>query len=280
MIENSIANKERKQEFNLHSHNSLIINNEDVETYYRRVHSRYFLGLLIVTFLSAFSFLYIVAANQNLYFTQNSKCKSVYFGGFYFYFLTTFFLVSLYLRNLRIDVFNQKESILVLHSFKQTLFLFTSQLVFAGFFFIADNFFCSANMTNTLIEQLTFQTTQFTLVFIIGFFYSTKVNRQIEEVTQLKTEKAKNQCIELFNASFALNETKSEADIDFERNRVADLKTLDVGGKGNSSQFTVSCDNNKFVSVLSLDGMMNVNKLKKIKRSPRKRLSAKKNSAV
>ena len=270
MIENSIENNDKRAKKDIQSHSSIIINNESVEEHFKKMHTRLLVVALGLTFLTAFGFLYLVASYQNMYFIQRSQCKSVFFGGFYFYFLNIFILMLVYLRNLQIDLFDPKQSLFIVNSFKQLIFAYLGQLFFGGLFFVAEFCYCSENLTPILIKHLIYQNIQFSLLFIINFIYYSKVVKEAEKISEEKEEQAKKRTIELFNASFALNETKSEVNYGVNRDRTQFIGKLEIETADDTSHFTTSCDNTKMVSVMSLESMFQARDRRKVRCSPRK----------
>ena len=272
MLENSTPNP-INQEKSVKTHSAIVINNQSVESYFQTSHKNYTLALLLFTFLSSFAYLYIVAQYQNMYFVQCSQCKSTFFGSFYFYFMFTFAHMVVYFKNLKTDVFDPKSSILMLGSFKYILSVFGSQMFFATCFFVTECVYCSDNMVGVVMNLFLYQAIQYTIQFIISFIYLVKTYREIEAIQKQNAEKAQKKTIELFNASFALNETKSEANYGARVNQNQYMTRLDMNQSNtNTSQFTTSYgDNTKMVSVFSADSMLNVSKLQGFKRSPKMR---------
>lgn len=257
MFEISYPLETPKTDQSIKTHSSIIINNEDVESYYKRMHNRFSWALLAFTFTSAFGFLYLVAYHQNMYFIQCSQCKTVFFGGFYFYFLSIFLMLMIYLKNLRTDIFNPKDDIFLLNGFKYILSVFGGQLIFVISFFAGEGYYCSINLGNILIDQLIYQILQFSVMFFINFLYFIKVYKEAEPVMKMKEEKSQKQSIEMFNASFALNETKSEIGYGVNKNQNAYLARLELNQTGNTSQFTTSVgDKTNMVSVMSLESIL------------------------
>jgi len=272
MLETSAVNQ-GNHEKSVKTHSTIVINNQSVESYFQTSHKRYTIALLFFTFFSSFAYLYIVAQYQNMYFVQCAQCKSTFFGSFYFYFMFTFALTIVYFKNIKTDVFDPKSSILMLGSFKYILLVFGSQMFFATCFFIAECFYCSDNMIGVVMNLFIYQAIQYTIQFIISFVYLIKTYREIEAIQKQNAEKAQKKTIELFNASFALNETKSEANYGARMNQNQYMTRLDMNQSNtNTSQFTMSYgDNTKMVSVFSADSMLNVSKLQSMRRSPKLR---------
>lgn len=272
MIENISGPKASVTSKSVTHGQSIIINNDDVESYYARAHKKMSWILLGFLLASSYGFLYLVANHQNMYFVQCAQCKTVFFGGFYFYFLSVLVMLMVYLKNLRTELFDSKDDIFLLSSFKAILSVFVSQLVFIVGFFAAESYYCSINLGNILIDQLIFQVLQFSAIFFLNFLYFIKIYKEVEPVINKLTNEGQKQTIELFNASFALNETKSEVAFGVDRNQNDFLKKLKMG-TNNTSQFTTSCgDNTKLGSVMSLESMLCKSKFPSKTRTPKKRL--------
>lgn len=253
------------------THSAIVISNQSVESYYQLLHRRYAIALLLFTSFTSFAYLYIVAQYQNLYFVQCSQCRSVFFASFHFYFFFTFLLMYVHFRNLRADVYGPSASVMFIGSLKYIYGIMGTQVAFAGCFYAQEWLYCSENMTNLLMWLLAYQIIQFMGQFTIMLVYYFRVYSEISIINKNKEEKLKKRSIELFNASFALNDTKSEANYRAHVNQNDFMVNIDMSqSHTNSSQFTTSCcDNTKMVSVFSADSILNITKIQGLKRSPR-----------
>ena len=272
MIENLTPNAANNEK-NIETHSAIVISNQSVESYFQKAHKRYTIFLLFFTFITSFMYFYIVAQYQHIYFIQCSQCKSTFFGNFYSYFIFTFAMSLVYFKNLKTDIYDSRSSILILGSFKYILSVFGSQMFFSTVFFISESLYCSDHMVSVVMNFFIFQATQYTIQFLISFLYLVKIYREIEAIQKKNDEKAQKKSIELFNASFALNETKSEANYGGCINQNQFMSKLDINqSQTNNSQFTTSYgDTTKMASVFSADSMLNISRLQNLKRSPRLR---------
>ena len=266
---------------------------EEIQKELTSQHKFYFSSLSLLGLISAFSYLYLVAQKQNLYFIECAQCKFSFFSNFYFYFLNNFGLVMLYIKNSNTNVFRGKKSIpvLVFHSFINILAIFGGQMFFSVTFFIFQNYYCSIALQDILINLFFFQIIHYTINFFIAFLYFIKTYKEIEAIYEKKAEVVNTQVVEIFNASFALNETKSELNNynynhnhNMKRGFNPELNSTNLNNQTkfsnvtNTSNFNMTnstIDNSKMISTISensIFGKMSFMK-KNIRPSPRKRIN-------
>lgn len=262
---------------------------EEIQKELTNQHKFYFTSLSLLGLISAFTYLYLVAQKQNLYFIECAQCKFSFFSNFYFYFLNNFGLVMLYIKNSNTNIFKSQKHIpiFVFHSFINILAIFSGQMFFSIFFFIFQNYFCSIALQNILINLFFFQIIQYTITFFISFLYFIKTYKEIETIYEKKAEIVNTQVVEIFNASFALNETKSELNnYCYKEKRVFneelnhtnlhnETKFSNTTNNSNFNMTTSTIDNSKMVSTISensIFGKMSFMK-KNVRPSPRKRIN-------
>jgi hypothetical protein len=248
--------------------------------------------LNLICLISGFTYLYLVAQKQNLYFIECAQCKFSFFSNFYFYFVNNFGLVMLYMKNSNVDIFKESKDIpiYVFHSFFNILIIFGGQMFFSIAFFVFQNYFCSIALQNILINLFFFQIIQYTLNFFFLSLYYIKTYREIETIYEKKAEVVNTQVVEIFNASFALNETKSEFH-DYQNkfnNRVYINDNLNTTNNNNQTKYSnttnisnfnmtnSTIDNSKFISTISENSIFGKSFMRNggiFRPSPRKRIN-------
>lgn len=232
---------------------------------------------ILFTCAGCFLFLYMVSQNQNMYFEEGASCRMCFFSNFYFYFGVNFAYLIVSLHNLRTAAPGKQTSLWLLGSTWGIGAVFFLQLLFSIALFTSEIYACSTALTNALADLFIFQLMQYTVQFFIGLLYNTRLARESNSPAAKTSDFAPNDApqVELFNASFALNETKSEANYNYLRNRPTQEPTLrtDFSSTNNLSTFTNSnIDTTKFGTV-SADSCLNVSKFQAFRRSPRRKLN-------
>lgn len=260
-------NKKMQTETN----SAIVINSQTVENYYQMLHRRYSIALLVLTSVSAFAYLYLIAQHQTLYLVQCSQCRATSFASLYAYLLITIALTYIHLKNFKTNVFADKPYLFIIGSEKIILGVLGSQIVLAGCFLAQEWLYCSENIWRLYVWMFIYQLIQYTSHFGLMIVYYYRVYKEIIIIHQNKAENAKKRSIELFNASFALTDTRSEANYRVPINHNEFMAKIDMNqSTTNSSQFTTSyCDNTKMVSMFSADSIFNVSRMESLRKSPK-----------
>lgn len=214
--------------------------------------------------ITACCFFYAVSQQEKIIFSECAQCKIGFFSSFYFYLFNNIAMLSFSLLNITLRFQSgNKSSVLLFKSFRNILVIFGVQMTASLFFFVAQNYYCSFRMQDFLINLFVYQILQFTMQFFICFLYYIKIYKDIEEYLGQKAFVGDNQVVEIFNASFVLNETKSELNEKMRKNRLKPL-VMDAKAKANNSNFNITCSTlgeSKIVSTVSENSTLNVSKI-------------------
>ena len=188
-------------------------------------------------------------------------------------------------KNLRAKVQEKQPLNIWLHSSYQAITaIFVTEVLITIASFVGQSLACSANLNNVLSDLFIFQLMQYGVHFFVNSFYYYKVHKEIQLLTsgnvtdtkKIKEEDNNNNVrLEIFNASFALNETKSEANMYDIKNRQREQTIkIDMSHNTNTSHFTMSnMDNTKIGSTISADSVLNMRKFHAFRRTPRKKVN-------
>lgn len=243
-------------------------------------HKIYITISMIFTGFGCFLYLYLVSQYQNLYFIECPSCRMSFFSNFYFYFFINFSFLVICLKNLKIK-FPQKQvtNLWVLNSTKMIGGVFGGQMLFTLAIFSSQMYFCSTGLSNVLVDLFIFQLMQYTVQFFVNLFYNIKVYKEFEtmfnpKILNTEGKETENGPVEIFNASFALNETKSEANYNYLQNKNPEMTfKTDSSNNTNLSNFTNSNIDTTKIGTISADSCLNVSKFQVFKKSPRRKLN-------
>lgn len=226
---------------------------------------------MVFTFGGCFMFLYLVSLNQNLYFVECAACRTSFFSNFYLYFLINFAYLVVCLHNFRASLPLKPDRLWLMGHPKSLGFFFAAQVLFCIGLFASQLYACSSALSSVLADLFIFQLLQYSVQFFLGLLYNSRVAKKVAPAVAPPTESAQ---IEIFNASFALNETKSEANYNYLQNKAAEqtFKT-DFSSNTNLSHFTNSNIDTTKLGTVSADSCLNVTKFQAFRRSPRRKLN-------
>ena len=256
------------------------MNSEEVLMNAVTSHKIYITISMVFTGCGCFLYLYLVSQNQNLYFVECPACRMSFFSNFYFYFFANFSFLVVCLKNLKVK-FPQKQvtNLWVLNSTKTISGVFSGQMLFTLIVFSSQIYCCSTAISNVLADLFIFQLMQYTVQFFVNLFYNVKVYKEFETIFSPKalptdSKESDNGTVEIFNASFALNETKSEANYNYLQNKNPEMTfKTDSSNNTNLSHFTNSNIDTTKIGTISADSCLNVSKFQVFKRSPRRKLN-------
>lgn len=243
-----------------------------------QLNNRFIFGLIMFALLSlGLGVKWLLTAQKNLV-SECAYCKVSFLSGFYIFALVNVALIFLYFRNLNSHSEKMKLfSSNLLGSTRALMALyFTETILFVGLF-LGESFLCSSSSTSLLLNTFILGLVQSTLQLLLNCICSMRLTRFFEQSQEIeKNQKKANKVVEIFNASFCLNETKSEINLYPRRslysrekmknhslNRTNNLgNSIFMPGTNLSNIHSISTDITKLGSMLSGDSIMDFHKKK------------------
>lgn len=241
-----------------------------------QINNRFIFGLVMFALLSLGLGVKWLLTVQKALNTECAYCKVAFLSGFYIYSLVNVGLVFLYFRNLNSHSEKMKGfSSNLLSSTRVLMALYFSEtLLFVGLF-LGESFLCSPGSASLVLNSFILSLVQATLQLLLNCICSMRLTRFFEQSREIEqNQKNQKKVVEIFNASFCLNETKSEINLHPRRsmysrekmknhslNRTNNLgNSIYLAGSNLSNIHSISTDITKLGSMLSGDSIMDFQK--------------------
>ena len=244
------------------------------------LNNRFIFGLIIFSLTSmALSVKWLITSQKSLV-TECAYCKLAFLTDFYMYALANVILSFIYFRNLNAPEDKMKGfSSNFLASSRAIMAMYVSQTTWYMGLFLAQSFLCTNAADSVLLNTFILALIQTTLQLLLNCICSMRITRFYEQSKQIEQNQANTKkTIEIFNASFCLNETKSEINLYprrsmYSREKINNYslnRTNNIGNSifmqpqiGNLSNIhSISTDITKLGSMLSGDSIMDFKKRK------------------
>ena len=251
-----------------------------------QMNNRFIFGLIMFSLLSLGLGIKWLLTSQKSLVLECAYCKVSFLSGFYIFALTNVTLIFLYFRNLNSHSEKMKNfsSNLLSSSRAMMALYFTETALFVGLF-LGESFLCSPTVSSVLLNTFILGLVQSTLQLLLNCICSMRLTRFFEQSQEIEANQKKaNKVVEIFNASFCLNETKSEINLHPRRslysreklknhslNRTNNLgNSIFMAGSNLSNIHSISTDITKLGSMLSGDSIMDFHKKKMVSGHRRK----------
>lgn len=241
-----------------------------------QLNNRFIFGLIMFALFSlGLSVKWLLSSQRSLS-PECAYCKLSFLSGFYIFALTNVTLIFLYFRNLNSHSEKMKSfSSSLLGSVRALMALYFTETALFVALFLGESFLCSPGVGSVLLNTFILGLVQSTLQLLLNCICSMRLVRFFEQSQEIEAnhQKAK-KVVEIFNASFCLNETKSEINLNPRRSMYSREKlknhslnrTNNLGASfmpGNLSNIhSISTDITKLGSMLSGDSIMDFHKKK------------------
>jgi hypothetical protein len=244
--------------------------------------NKFIFGLIIYSLLSlGFAIKWLIISQISMI-GECPSCKIAFTCNFYLYSLANVILIFIYFRNLNSPTEKVKGfSTSLLGSSKAILALyFTETLLFIGLF-LGESYVCTRGSDSILLNSFILAMIQSTLQLLLNCIVSMRMTRFFEQSKEIEEkQKHAQKTVEIFNASFCLNETKSEINLNSRRsfyhreknkhyslNRTNNFgNSIYMNGPLNNTNLSnihsISTDITKMGSMLSGDSIVNFKKKK------------------
>lgn len=244
--------------------------------------NKFIFGLIIYCLVSLGLAIKWLIVSQISMVGECASCKIAFTCNFYLYSLANVILIFIYFRNLNSPnekVKGFRTSLLSSSKVILTLY-FTETLIFIGIF-LGESYVCSRAVDSILLNSFILAMVQSTLQLLLNCAVSMKMNRFFEQSREIEEkQKHAQQTVEIFNASFCLNETKSEINLNrkssfYNREKMKNYSLNRTNHFGNSifmngplnntnlsNIHSISTDVTKMGSMLSGDSIVNFKKKK------------------
>jgi len=241
-----------------------------------QVNNRFIFGLIMFSFVSLGLGIKWLLTSQKSLATECAYCKVSFLSSFYIFALANITLIFLYFRNLNSHSEKMKNfSSNFLGSVRAVMAIYFTETAFFVGLFLGESFLCSPAAGSTLLNTFILGLVQSTLQLLLNCICSMRLTRFVEQSQEIEANQKKaNKVVEIFNASFCLNETKSEINLYPRRSMYSKEKlknhslnrTNNLGASfmpGNLSNIhSISTDVTKLGSMLSGDSIMDFHKKK------------------
>lgn len=242
-----------------------------------QMNNRFIFGLIMFSIVSLGLGVKWLISSQKSLSPECAYCKLSFLSGFYLFALVNVTLIFLYFRNLNShsEKIKYRSSNLLGNSRAVMILYSTETILFVGLF-LGESFLCSPQVGSILLNTFILALVQSTLQLLLNCICSMRLTRFFEQSQEIEAKKKTNQVVEIFNASFCLNETQSEINLYPRRslyskekmknhslNRTNNLgNSIYMPGTNLSNIHSISTDITKLGSMLSGDSIMDFQRKK------------------
>lgn len=223
------------------------------------LNNRFIFGLILFSLVSlGLGIKWLITSQQKLI-TECASCKIGFLGGFYLFAFSNVILVFIYFRNLgspseKMNSFSGS----FLASSKAVLALYFSETALFVGIFLAESFVCSPGLDSLLLNTFILGLIQSTLQLLLNCICSMRLTRFFEQSKEIEeSQKKAEKTVEIFNASFCLNEAKSEINLNprrslYSREKMSNFSLNRTNNFGASMYYSGSMNNTNISNIHSI----------------------------